>query len=230
MAKMMTAAATHPLAQTLNPRDVVVAIVGGTMLTLALTRPRLRWMEQLTEGSESNRLWAERALTVFAFAMGGYAWVSLFAVLHKQLGWEIDMVLRGASYFMIVYAWLVHFEPFAREWRLQGWRGAICLYTGVAIFAASIGVVLADILLQSSFTLENLRLPLLAGAVMGAGWLAYRTIPRLEAHMDRLGPARETFASAIDGYALTSFSNASTSCISITVSTEKPSVTMLRGR
>src|ERR1700682_4733113 len=50
----------HSAAQGVNPRDVIVAIVGGTMLTLALTRPRLRGVEQLTEDSERGRRWADR--------------------------------------------------------------------------------------------------------------------------------------------------------------------------
>jgi hypothetical protein len=31
--------------------------------------------------------------------MGGYAWTSLFLVLHKQLGWEIDTMRRARSSF-----------------------------------------------------------------------------------------------------------------------------------
>jgi uncharacterized membrane protein len=187
---MLAIGAAQSVAQHVDPPDVVVAIIGGTMLTLALTRPRLRWMEQLTEDSRTNRLWTERALTVFAFAMGGYAWTSLFLVLHRQLGAEIDTLLRGAGCFMIVYAWLVHFEPFLAEWRLRGWLGAVALYTGVAIFAASVGLVVADVILLSSFTIENLRFLSITGALAGGGWLVYRLIPRLEARMDRLVPRR----------------------------------------
>jgi hypothetical protein len=91
---MLVATVARAVAPGIEPRSVVVAIVGGTMLTLALTRPRLRWVERLTEDSESHRLWAERALTIFAFAMAGYAWTALFLVLHKQLDSEIDAILR----------------------------------------------------------------------------------------------------------------------------------------
>jgi hypothetical protein len=174
----------HSAAQGVNPRDVIVAIVGGTMLTLALTRPRLRWVERLTENSEPDRRWAERVLTVFAFAMAGYAWDSLFLVLHKQLGWEVDTMLKGASGFLIVYAWLVHFEPFVAEWRLGGWTGAIFLYTGVAIFAASVGVMIANSLLTSSF--GDARLLLVSGGVTAGCALYYKLVPRAEALLDRL--------------------------------------------
>ena len=182
---MLATSVAHSIAHPVNPRDVVVAIIGGTMLTLALTRPRLRWMEQLTEDSPTNRLWAERALTVLSFAMAGYAWTSLFIVLHKQLGAEIDTMLRGAACFMIVYAWLVHFEPFLAEWRLRGWTGAVVLYTCVAIFAASIGLVVADVMLLSSFTLQNLHFLSITGAVAVGGWLVYRLIPQNEAPQQR---------------------------------------------
>jgi hypothetical protein len=93
---MLASAAAHSVASSVNPRDVVVAIIGGTMLTLALTRPRLRWVDRLTEDSESHRRWAERALTLFAFAMAGYAWTALYIVLHKQLGSQVDTLLSCA--------------------------------------------------------------------------------------------------------------------------------------
>jgi hypothetical protein len=181
---MLAADVAHSAAQDVNPRDVIVAIIGGTMLTLALTRPRLRWVERLTDDSEAGRRWAERVLTVFAFVMAGYAWASLFFVLHKQLGWEVDTMLRGAGYFLIVYAWLVHFEPFVAEWRLGGWAGAISLYTGVAVFAASVGVMIANSLLTSSF--GDARLLLVSGAVAAGGALLYKLMPRVEALVDRL--------------------------------------------
>lgn len=190
MAKVLAATAAH-LIGPVSPRDVVVAIVGGTMLTLALTRPRLRWVEQLTEDSESKRIWAERALTFFAFAMGGYAWTSLFIVLHKQLGSEIDTVLRGAGYFMLVYGLLVHFEPFVTEWRLGGWLGAIVLYAGVTIFAASTGMAIADILLSSSFSLVSVSLLSITATIAGVCWLIYKLMPRLEAWMNRIGATRQ---------------------------------------
>jgi len=128
----MLIAVARGVASGIEPRSVIVAIVGGTMLTLALTRPRLRWVERLTEDAESHRLWAERALTLFGLAMAGYAFTALFLVLHKQLGAEVDTMLRGAAYFLIVYAWLVHFEPFVAEWRLGGGLGAGIFYTGIA--------------------------------------------------------------------------------------------------
>lgn len=153
------------------------------MLTLALTRPRLRWVERLTEDSESHRLWAERALTIFAFAMAGYAWAALFLVLHKQLGSEVDTLLKGAVLFLIVYAWLVHFEPFVAEWRLGGGFGAAIFYTGVAISAVTTGLIVADTLMTSSVAYS---LVLLALGVAGASWLVYRLLPRLDSFADRL--------------------------------------------
>jgi hypothetical protein len=180
---MLVAAVARAVAPGIEPRSVVVAIVGGTMLTLALTRPRLRWVERLTEDSESHRLWAERALTIFAFAMAGYAWAALFLVLHKQLGSEVDTLLKGAVFFLIVYAWLVHFEPFVAEWRLGGGFGAAIFYTGVAISAVTTGLIVADTLMTSSVAYS---LVLLALGVAGASWLVYRLLPRLDSFIDRL--------------------------------------------
>ena len=49
--------------------NVVVAIIGGTLLGLALTRPRFRWIERL---DDSSRQYAEVVTTIVAFVMGGY--------------------------------------------------------------------------------------------------------------------------------------------------------------
>jgi hypothetical protein len=156
-------------------REVIVAIVGGTMLTLALTRPRLRWVEQLTRDSERTRVWAERALTGFSFVMAGYAGFTLLGTLYKQLGAEFDALLRGAACFLFVYAWLVHFEPFVREWRLRGGVGAAVLYTGLLIAAMEIGGVIAEMTLGVSVIPD--RIPFLLVTVVPIpvlGWLFYR--------------------------------------------------------
>lgn len=187
---VLASAAAHSVVPGVNPRDVVVAIVGGTMLTLALTRPRLRWVERLTGESESHRVWAERALTVFAFAMAGYAWTALYMVLHKQLGHEVNTLLKGAAYFLIVYAWLAHFEPFVAEWRLRGGLGAGILYTGVAVLAAGVGVVIAETLRSSSFTSGDVKLLSIASGFTFITWLLYKAIPHLESFVDRIGPKR----------------------------------------
>jgi hypothetical protein len=183
---MLTTAVARAVAPGIEPRSVVVAIVGGTMLTLALTRPRLRWVERLTEDAESHRLWAERALTLFALAMAGYAFTALFLVLHKQLGSEVDTMLRGAAYFLIVYAWLVHFEPFVAEWRLGGGLGAGIFYTGIAFLAVVVGVLIATALLVPSLTSADIRLVLISVTVAGASWLFYKLLPRFDSFMDRL--------------------------------------------
>lgn len=180
---MLIVAAARAVTPGIEPRSVVVAIVGGTMLTLALTRPRLGWVKRITEDSESHRLRAERALTIFAFAMAGYAWTALFLVLHKKLGSEIDTMLRGAAFFLIVYAWLVHFEPFVAEWRLGGGLGATVFYTGVATSAVMAGLIIAEILLTSSVTYE---LVLLSFGITGASWLFYKFLPRFDSFLDHL--------------------------------------------
>jgi hypothetical protein len=183
LGEMLVPAVARAVAHGIEPRSVVVAIVGGTMLTLALTRPRLRWVERLTEDSESHRVWAERALTLFAFAMAGYAWTALFLVLHQQLGSEVDTMLKGAAFFLIVYAWLVHFDPFVAEWRLGGGFGATVFYTGVAISSVTAGLIVAEILLTSSVTYS---LVLVALGIAGVSWLFYKLLPRFDSFIDRL--------------------------------------------
>lgn len=122
--------------------------------------------------------------------MGGYAWASLFLVLHKQLGSQVSAMLRGAAYFLIAYAWFVHFEPFVAEWRLTGWVGAIVLYSGVSVFAASVGVAISDSFLTSSFA--DVQLLLVTGGVATGAGLVYKLLPRLEEFMDRPWPLAKT--------------------------------------
>jgi hypothetical protein len=118
--------------------DVVVAIIGGTLLGLALTRPRLAWLERLDEDSRRS---AEIVMTIFAFAIGGYAYCSLYLVLHRQLEGDVDKLLRGAGLIFGAYAAFVHFEPFSHG---DGWRergSAILLYFAVAISSMFGGVI-----------------------------------------------------------------------------------------
>ena len=139
-------------------REVVVAIVGGTMLALSLTRPRLRGIEGQTEGSESAHAWDERVLTLFLLVMAAYATCTLAEVLSKQLGREFVALLRGAGAFLFVYAWLVHFDPFVREWRLHRGFPAVVLYTCVMYSALIVGLSLTGVALNVPFLTGDPRL------------------------------------------------------------------------
>lgn len=166
------------------------------MLTLALTRPRLRWIDRLTEDSESQRVWAERGLTGFAFLMGGYAWAALFLTLQRRLDAESAALLRGAAALLVLYAWLSHFEPFVKEWRLQGGLAAVVLYTGFAIMAAGIGVCGAEITRTSSVTTEDVRIVGISVAAGVVCLLLYKILPANSmAEPPTRTPARPTPAS-----------------------------------
>ncbi|HEX3693659.1 MAG TPA: hypothetical protein VHU13_09970 [Solirubrobacteraceae bacterium] len=145
--------------------DVVVAIIGGTLLGLALTRPRFDWLERLDEDWRRS---VEIAMTIFAFAIGGYAYGSLYLVLHRQLDGDIDKLLRGTGVILAVYAGFVHFEPFSRS---DGWReigSATLLYLVVAVSAVFGGVICVEYTLTGSverwFTLAEM-----VSAVASAG-------------------------------------------------------------
>jgi hypothetical protein len=151
--------------------DVIVAIIGGTLLGLALTRPRFGWMERL---EDSSRRYAEILTTIVAFVMGGYAYGALYIVLHRQLGGDIDKLLRGAGAFFAIYALCVHFEPFSKG---HGWRergSAMILYVTVALVAMLGGVVFVEYTLSGSVgswpTLIKAA-PAVLGA-LGLSWLA----------------------------------------------------------
>jgi hypothetical protein len=176
-------AVTHAEA-VLKGREVIVAIIGGTMLTLALTRPRLRWAERLTDGSDTARVWSERGLTLFSLAMAGYAFITVSAALHKQLDWESDALLRGATYFLFGYAWLVHFEPFVREWQLRGGLGAGILYSSIMFATIGFGGVLAEVAASSSISSSAIALMAILGGFVIVGWITYRLLPRFERAAD----------------------------------------------
>jgi hypothetical protein len=123
-------------------QEIVLTIVGGTMLSLALTRPRLRWVDRLTETSPGIRLGVERGLTLLAFGIGGYAWVTLFVTLHGELEAGAVPLIRNAAYILIGYAALTHFEPFANG-RTRSLMAACFAYVGWAFFAAGLGAAFA---------------------------------------------------------------------------------------
>jgi hypothetical protein len=171
--------------KTIDGRGVVVAIIGGTMLTLALTRPQLRWMANMPRSGKSQRLWAERALTGFSFVMIGYAGTAVWLVLHRQLDSQTDALLRGAAYFFLVYAGLVHFEPFVNEWRLRTGIGTFVLYATLMVWAMLVGTIVAEYSLTSNVHLATDPLTLEVTAAVGLSWLFCRASTRLGAAFDR---------------------------------------------
>jgi len=173
MAVIAAAHATNALSS-----DVVDTIIGGTMLTLALTRPRLRWVEGLDDSHRSRRCWAERALTGFSFAMSGYAAAAVWIALYGQLGAGTDALLKGTACFLAIYAGLVHFEPFVTEWNLAKGFSAVILYVGFAVSTLVIGAVIATFTLTSSVSVGLLREALLLFVVCVFGaWLVARFLP-----------------------------------------------------
>jgi hypothetical protein len=193
---VLIAAATTAAAET--GRDVIEAVIGGTMLTLALTRPQLRWIRDGYRGKRAARLWSERLLTAFSFVMGGYAATALRIALLHQLDAEIDALLRGTAFFLFVYAWLTHFEPFVNEWRLRGGIGAAVLYTSLIPLLVAIGAVIALHTLVNRVYTSEIELLLMTIGCAGFGWLFYRWWKPLDELLDRLitrTPARSTKAS-----------------------------------
>jgi len=138
------------------------------MLTLALNRPRLRWVERLTEHHHSQRLWAERGLSSFSFAVGGYAWATLFVTLHGQLSPASANLVRGAAYILIAYAALTHFEPFVGDDETLNVPSAMALYGACAILSSGVGAAAAEVVRASSIAAGGgiARVAFLAAALL----------------------------------------------------------------
>ncbi len=161
---------------TINGRDVVVAIIGGTLLGLALTRPRFSWVQRL---EESYRCSVEVLTTVVAFMMGGYAYGALFVVLHRQLGSDIHNLLRGAGFFFATYALFVHFEPFSKGHNWRELSSAIFLYLTVAITSTFGGVVLVEYTLTKAVHARTTLIEMAVLMVVACGlyWFTRRSRP-----------------------------------------------------
>lgn len=128
-------------------RDVVVAIIGGTLLGLSLTRPSPGWLRRV---DPSTRLGTEITMTITAFVMGGYAYGSLFVMLHGQLGTAVHKLLHAAAIFLLLYALYVHYEPFFDDGSRLRCAMAGLLYLDVTVASAMAGVVLVEYMLTDS--------------------------------------------------------------------------------
>jgi hypothetical protein len=165
----MLAAVAHVFPAPLSGGEVIITIIGGTMLTISLTRPRLRWIERVTEGSERRRMWAERALTAFSFVMIGYAGTSVWMELYG-LGHAVNDLLVGAATFLVVYAAIVHFEPFVCEWRLRNGVETWLFYLSFASLCTVIGCAVWYAVLTSSLAWPIITLILLLLVLTAMTW------------------------------------------------------------
>jgi hypothetical protein len=147
----VTAAAYHvPEIANTGGRELVLAIIGGTTLTLALTRPKLAWVERLIGESKTWQAAAQQALSIIAFGLGGYAYASLFLTLQKQVSPETAMLIKGAAWILFFYAWAIHFEPFVPEWQWPGEViGSTILYTGWVYLGVMAGVMVAAVVAKN---------------------------------------------------------------------------------
>lgn len=139
----------------------MVAIIGGTLLALSLTRPSPRWLRGV---DSSTRVVVEITVTIAAFVMGGYAYGSLFVVLHGQLGAGVNKLLYAAAVFLLLYALYVHYEPFFDDGSRLRCAVAGLLYLDVAVASAIGGVVLVEYMLANS--VQNSPLLLISAGII----------------------------------------------------------------
>ena len=123
---------------------MIVAIIGGALLTLALTRPDLEWLKSLIDTSDVWRRTIDRAISIFAFVVAGYTYAALFITLEHSVSAEDATLIRGAAWFLLTYAWMIHFRPFLPEWLWPGEViGATVFFLGCIYAALMCGVLVA---------------------------------------------------------------------------------------
>jgi hypothetical protein len=117
--------------------------------------------------------------------MGGYAASAVWIALYKEVSPETDDLLRGAAYFLLVYAGIVHFQPFANGMRRYGGFIALILYVSFAFSAAVVGATIAEFSLTSDVaaTLAGQALGLCAATALI--WCLCAFSSQLKAGLDR---------------------------------------------
>jgi signal peptidase I len=116
--------------------DIVVAIVGGVLLIMVMTRPRVKWPPIVGDRYE----WIpEVGLSISAFFVGGFALDVLVAVLRYD---SIDAVAKKALVIAAVvitaYGLLVHHEPYIEEGELR-LKSYLLSAAGAAVAGAVFG-------------------------------------------------------------------------------------------
>lgn len=154
------------------------------MLGLALTQPRFGWVDRLTETTPGIRVLVERSLTMLAFGIGGYAWVTLFITLHGDLEPGAARLIRIAAYILIAYAAFTHFEPFASG-RTRSLAAAGVAYVGWAFFAAGLGAASALSVRVDSIS-AGWPILRLTSATAVSCFVAWWLFPKWEAAADRI--------------------------------------------
>jgi hypothetical protein len=189
-------------------RELILAIVGGTMLALALTRPRLGWVERLTARSKGWQSITQRGVSIAAFVVAGYTYAALFITLKKDVGPESATLIQGAAWILLAYALMIHFEPFVAAWEWPGEAlGAAALYLGCVYVALMAGAMIAALATEHASLavgeLKYLQEPLLIALacwlasrllavstwISAVGWLFYLA-PRLTWLLERVSPTR----------------------------------------
>jgi hypothetical protein len=111
--------------------------------------------------------------------MAGYAAAAVWIALYGKLDSETDALLKGAAYFLAIYAGLVHFEPFVTEWDLNEGFGAFALYLGVVFSMTVVGASIATLTLTSSVYLGMIWTACKLFALCGVVSCSIRFSPKL---------------------------------------------------
>lgn len=119
--------------------DIVVAIVGGVLLLLVLSRPALTWPKRLADSAVRS---LEAALTALAFVIGGFVFAVLFRVVeYEAIAAPAGHVLICAAVIIAVYGLLINHVPFVTEDGAT-WQ-AVCCYLFFALGGVLLGIASA---------------------------------------------------------------------------------------
>jgi type IV secretory pathway protease TraF len=110
-----------PSAKPIRGSDLVIAIVGGVLLVIVVTRTRVNWPQRTPE------VWLgplDAGITAISFFIGGFAFQVLWqvAVVHGEIDPTAETAVLIAAGIIAPFALLIHHEPFVVKGR-RGIRG-----------------------------------------------------------------------------------------------------------
>jgi hypothetical protein len=145
--------------------EIVVAIVGGVLLVLVVTRPQVKW--RVIRDRTGLEGVAEAGFTIFSFIVGGFAYKTLFAIVaYSRIDPSAEAALWISAGIILVYALVIHHESFVTPAGFLWKQYLICVVTSMTL-----GVVISDIIFEPESTVRTV-----SGGIVFAGLALYAAL------------------------------------------------------